>query len=95
MSPLSDTTNVAPAVAEGDLFDHIKAMVYTAGPGIVIALVAFFVLGMKHGGSADTETVSAILAALESQFHLNIITLIPPVLVIVLAVMKNLPFPLC
>ncbi len=93
MSPLSDTTNVAPAVAEGDLFDHIKAMVYTAGPGIVIALVAFFVLGMKHGGSADTETVSAILAALESQFHLNIITLIPPVLVIVLAVMKKPALP--
>lgn len=93
MSPLFDTTNVAPAVAEGDLFDHIKAMVYTAGPGIVIALVAFFVLGMKHGGSADTETVSAILAALESQFHLNIITLIPPVLVIVLAVMKKPALP--
>ena len=93
MSPLSDTTNVAPAVAEGDLFDHIKALVYTAGPGIVIALVAFFVLGMKHGGSADTETVSAILAALESQFHLNIITLIPPVLVIVLAVMKKPALP--
>ncbi len=93
MSPLSDTTNVAPAVAEGDLFDHIKAMVYTAGPGIVIALVAFFVLGMKHGGSADTETVSAILAALESQFHLNIITLIPPVLVIMLAVMKKPALP--
>ncbi len=93
MSPLSDTTNVAPAVAEGDLFDHIKAMVYTAGPGIVIALVAFFVLGMKHGGSADTETVSAILAALESQFHLNIITLIPPVLVIMLAVIKKPALP--
>lgn len=93
MSPLSDTTNVAPAVAEGDLFDHIKAMVYTAGPGIVIALVAFFVLGMKHGGSANTETVSAILSALESQFHLNIITLIPPVLVIVLAVMKKPALP--
>ena len=48
---------------------------------------------MKHGGSADTETVSAILAALESQFHLNIITLIPPVLVIVLAVMKKPALP--
>lgn len=59
----------------------------------MIALVAFFVLGMKHGGSADTETVSAILAALESQFHLNIITLIPPVLVIALAVMKKPALP--
>ena len=41
MSPLSDTTNVAPAVAEGDLFDHIKAMVYTAGPGIVMPWLHF------------------------------------------------------
>lgn len=93
MSPLSDTTNVAPAVAEGDLFDHIKAMVYTAGPGIVIAMAAFLVLGMKHGGNADTETVNAILTALSGQFRLNLITLIPPVLVIGLAVMKKPALP--
>lgn len=93
MSPLSDTTNVAPAVAEGDLFDHIRAMVYTAGPGIVIALLAFLVMGMKTGGTASDETVRSILTALDSQFNLNIITLIPPVLVIVLAVKKKPALP--
>lgn len=93
MSPLSDTTNVAPAVAEGDLFDHIKAMVYTAGPGIVIALAAFFVMGLRSGGTASTDTVNAILAALEGQFNLNIITLIPPVLVIALALKKKPALP--
>lgn len=93
MSPLSDTTNVAPAVAEGDLFDHIRAMVYTAGPGIVIALLAFLVMGMKTGGTASSETVNAILSALAGQFNLNIITLIPPVLVIFLAVKKKPALP--
>ncbi len=93
MSPLSDTTNVAPAVAEGDLFDHIKAMVYTAGPGIVIAMVAFLVLGLKYGGNADSATIDSILVALEEQFNLNIITLIPPVLVIAFAILKKPSFP--
>ena len=89
MSPLSDTTNVAPAVAEGDLFDHIKAMVYTAGPGIFIALAAFFVMGMRGSGNANSETVAMILNSLENQFNLNLFTLIPPLLVFVLAVKKK------
>jgi len=93
MSPLSDTTNVAPAVAEGDLFDHIKAMAVTAGPGIVIAMVVFLVLGMSHSGNADSSTIDAILAALDEQFNLSILTLIPPVLVIALAVLKKPSLP--
>lgn len=46
MSPMSDTTNLAPAVSEADLFDHIKAMVYTTFPAFLISLVVYGVLGM-------------------------------------------------
>lgn len=95
MSPLSDTTNMAPAVAEGDLFDHIKAMVYTTGPGIVIALVAFLVMGMNYGGNSGGDgTVELIMTSLNSTFKLNFITLIPPIIVLSLAVMKKPAFPI-
>lgn len=88
MSPMSDTTNVAPAVAGADLFDHIKAMCFTGGPAIVLALIGFGVLGVSHGGNADSETIANILTSLDSIFNLNIITLIPVVLVLVLALLK-------
>ena len=94
MSPLSDTTNLAPAVAEGDVFDHIKAMFFTTTPSILIALAVFLVLGFKFSGNAESETVAGILSALNENFNLNILTLIPPVLVIALAVLKKPAFPI-
>ncbi len=93
MSPLSDTTNLAPAVAEADLFDHIKAMVYTAGPGIAIAMIAFLIMGINSKGNVNNETVKQILTSLDEKFNLNIITLIPPILVLVLAAKKKPAFP--
>ena len=47
MSPLSDTTNLAPAMAGADLFEHIKHMTYTTGPAIILAVIGFFILGLK------------------------------------------------
>ena len=94
MSPLSDTTNLAPAVAEGDVFDHIKAMFFTTTPSIIIALAVFLVLGFKFSGTAESDTIQSILTALESNFNLNLLTLIPPVLVITLAILKKPAFPI-
>ena len=95
MSPLSDTTNMAPAVAEGDLFDHIKAMIYTTGPGIVIALGAFLVLGINHSGSGTGDgTVEMIMTSLNNTFRLNIVTLIPPIIVLGFALKKKPAFPI-
>ena len=88
MSPMSDTTNVAPAIAGADLFDHIKAMVTTGGPALVLALIGFGVLGVSHGGNADNATIQNILSSLDSMFNLNVLTLIPIILVLVLAVIK-------
>lgn len=88
MSPMSDTTNLAPAVAEGDLFDHIKSMLYTAVPGFLIALIVYLILGMNHGGTANIDSISEILVALENNFNFSLITLIPPIIVIVFAIKK-------
>src|SRR5690606_35375667 len=49
MSPLSDTTNLAPAMAGTDLFTHVKYMIFTTGPSILIALTLFTVLGLNYG----------------------------------------------
>src|SRR5690606_8129432 len=47
MSPLSDTTNLAPAVAGTELFAHIRYMAYTAGPAFIITLIIFVLLGFN------------------------------------------------
>ncbi len=89
MSPLSDTTNLAPAVAGSNLFDHIRHMIYTTGPSYIIAMVLYGIIGMKY--SADTMDLGAIneiLGGLSSQFTINPLLLIAPVLVIVMVVMK-------
>ncbi len=93
MSPMSDTTNLAPAVAEADLFDHIRAMIYTAGPSMVITLVIYAVLGIKHGASGvNSELIDQTLTAIRDNFVIGgfngILVLIPAVVVIVMAIKK-------
>lgn len=89
MSPMSDTTNLAPAVAEGDLFDHIKSMMYTSGPAFIISLIVYALLGLKYNAaSVDSEMVTMMLSAIEENFYMGIILLLPAVVVIVMAVLK-------
>lgn len=89
MSPLSDTTNLAPAVAEADIFDHIKAMVYTTFPAFVITLVIYIILGLKHANQqVDSTLVTQILTSIQGNFNLSILTLIPPIIVVTLAIKK-------
>ena len=91
MSPLSDTTNLAPAMAECNLFDHIQHMLYTTGPTMVIALILYFILGMKYGsGSVDAKQIDEIITAIKGAYNINILLLLPPVLV-VLMVVKKIP----
>lgn len=90
MSPLSDTTNLAPAVAGSNLFDHIKHMIYTTGPSLIVALIAYLVMGFMHSGSADADTsqIDLILGFITDNFKVGIIYLIPPVFVIVAVALK-------
>lgn len=84
MSPLSDTTNFAPAVAGVKLFDHIRFMMGTTVPAILITLVLFTLLG-RSGQAADTTQIAEAQAALAGRFNLSWLTLLAPVLVAVLA----------
>jgi len=89
MSPLSDTTNLAPGIAGADLFDHIRHMIYTTGPSYIISLVVFGVLGVKYAaGEIDQANIDSMLTALEGAYAINPILLIAPILVIVMVVMK-------
>ena len=94
MSPLSDTTNLAPAMAGTDVMSHVKAMLLPTAVTYGITLVAFGVLGAMqyHGGEADmsrvTEFAQALNAAEGGVFHINPLLLLPPVVVIVAVAMK-------
>ena len=90
MSPLSDTTNLAPAVAGATLFDHIKHMIWTTGPSLVIALIAYLVLGFTNnsGGAADLSTIDEILAFITDNYNVSVLCLIAPLFVIVAVALK-------
>ena len=94
MSPLSDTTNLAPAMAGTDLYTHIKHMFYTTGVSYGLTLIIEIIIGLFYsGGSANIETVNQILTTLDSQFNINIVFLLPPVLVMVCAFKKMPAIP--
>ena len=90
MSPLSDTTNLAPAMAGATLFGHIKHMVYTTGTSLVIALVAFTVMGFMHtsNNSVDLSVVQEISDFISASSKISVVALIPPIFVIVAVAMK-------
>ena len=90
MSPLSDTTNLAPAMAGATLFDHIKHMIYTTGTSLVIALVAYAVMGFMHASdnAVDLSVMEEITAFIQGSSKISLIALIPPVFVIAAVALK-------
>ncbi len=94
MSPLSDTTNLAPAVAGANLFDHIRAMVWSTGPTYLIVAAICIFLGMRYaGGALDAEKISAMQQMMQAEFNIGLLGFLPPVLVIALAVRKTPAIP--
>jgi len=94
MSPLSDTTNLAPAMAGAKLFDHVRHMVYTTGPSLIIALVLYWIIGRKYATSnCDTAGVQVILDGLSAKFRISPLLLLPPLLVIVMVVLRTPAIP--
>lgn len=88
MSPLSDTTNLAPAVAGTDLFTHIRYMTYTTVPSIIITLLIFIGIGLfGEVGKAATD-IEPMLAALDSTFFISPLAFLVPLVVILLIVRK-------
>jgi len=88
---LSDTTNLAPAVAGSELFEHVRYMLQTTIPAMVIALIIYTLLGFKTARSSagsDLETVELIRSTMAMTYNLNPLLLLPPLLVILMVVLK-------
>ena len=95
VSPLSDTTNLAPAVTGVTVFDHIRNMMPTTVPAMLIALAIYAAAGfvLIQPGEAHFEQITAITERLQQEFRLGLIPLIPALVVLVLALMKKPPLP--
>lgn len=91
MSPLSDTTNLAPLMAGAKLFDHIKHMLYTTVPAYILALIGFIILGNKYSNAiVDDIGVDLMLTTLNQNFTITPWLILIPILTIGL-VMKKVP----
>lgn len=89
LSPLSDTTNLAPAVAGSRLGDHVRSMLWTTLPTFAVSFVLFTILGIQQtSGNYATGDLAAYIEALNGEFKLGIVTLIPAILIIVLLLLK-------
>lgn len=93
ISPLSDTTNLAPAVAGAELFDHIRHMTWTTIPSLVIAIVIFAALGLNSGAVADAEKIVKLSADLQAQFNIGLLNLVPMLVLMIMAIKKVPAFP--
>lgn len=93
MSPLSDTTNLAPAVVGAELFDHIRHMAWTTFPSYLIALIAFLVVGLNYEAAEELPEAFSSMALLQENFNLSIWTMVPLLVVFTLAMRKFPAFP--
>jgi NhaC family Na+:H+ antiporter len=94
MSPLSDTTNLSPAMVGADLFVHIRHMAWTTGPSVIIALSLFAIMGLNaKAGQAPASEINAARDLLEQNFTIGIPTLVPLALLLTLAMRKVPAFP--
>ncbi len=92
MSPLSDTTNLAPAMAGTDLFTHIRYMIFTTGPSILITIVIFTFMGFK-GSGGEIQGIESVLNSLDETFNINLLLFIVPATVIFMIIRRTPAIP--
>ena len=88
MSPLSDTTNLAPAVAGGELFSHIRYLMYTTLPSIGICLIIFILMGLTNVNDIDLNNTEIILSSISDKFYISPVLFVVPLIVILLIYKK-------
>jgi NhaC family Na+:H+ antiporter len=94
MSPLSDTTNLAPAIVGADLFVHIRHMVWTTGPSFLISLVLFSLIALNSETSqAPLDSIETARSVLRSSYTIAWPTILPLALLLALAMRKVSAFP--
>ncbi|MFO8067955.1 MAG: Na+/H+ antiporter NhaC family protein, partial [Bacteroidales bacterium] len=93
MSPLSDTTNLAPAMAGTNLFTHIRYMALTTMPSILIAIIIVLILGFTRSQDGAINDVEPVLSAIKDTFYISPILFLIPALVIFMIVRKTPALP--
>lgn len=90
MSPLSDTTNLAPSVSDTNVFDHIRHMMFTTTPTYVICIIIYGVLGFVFAGDGlgESQQVQVTLDTLGANFVIHPLLLLPPLLVLVMVILR-------
>lgn len=92
LSPFSDSTNLAAAVADANVFDHVRSMLYTTVPAMIISAILYFIISMKYNtAELDMTVINNIKEVLAANFNINPLLLIVPIFTIVLAVKKVPP----
>jgi NhaC family Na+:H+ antiporter len=93
ISPLSETTNLAPAIAGSELFAHIRYMLWTTIPSISIALILFLLLGFSESTAVSSQAISELNEQLAKNFSISPVNLIPLFVLLALAIRKVPAFP--
>ncbi|MBO5995433.1 MAG: Na+/H+ antiporter NhaC [Firmicutes bacterium] len=90
MSPMSDTTNLAPGVSGSNIFEHIRHMVYTVTPSYVIALIVFFIVGRGAAASGDVqmEMKDILQEAIKNEFTVSPLLMLPVIILLVAVILK-------
>ena len=93
MSPLSDTTNLAPAMAGTDLYSHIKYMTYTTVPTYMITLIIFILLSfnLDISGASEMNEINNLSQTILNDFYISPLLFLIPAMVIILAFLKVRP----
>ncbi|GAK01909.1 LOW QUALITY PROTEIN: Na+/H+ antiporter NhaC [Geomicrobium sp. JCM 19037] len=95
LSPLSDTTNLAAAYGEVDLFEHIRHMLWTTIPALIITIIIFGLIGFFMYGSqtGDDREIQSMITVLNDEFTIHPVTLLSPAVIILLAICRVKPIP--
>jgi NhaC family Na+:H+ antiporter len=93
LSPLSETTNLAPAVAGSDLFTHIHHMLWTTVPSFILAVILFTFLGLSEDVAVQSGKIAQYSVVLKQTFNISILMLIPLMVLLTMAIKKVPAFP--
>ena len=88
MSPVSDTTNIAATMAGAELTDHIRHMIWTSGPAILIACLVFGIKGLSATDAGDLSQIAQITELLNAKFTISPWLILVPLASIALIVLK-------
>src|SRR5699024_3460005 len=90
LSPLSDTTNLAPTAAGSELYEHIKHMFWTTVPAAIVSMIIYLIAGLSVSNNkvVTPETMTTMLTTLSTMFEWNLLLLFPPIIILVGAIKK-------